>query len=65
MSTLKLIDLEMFQHSATEKAVRVSQDGTDSKAVWLPLSAIEMEPVRGNIVMVTLPETLAFEKGLI
>ena len=60
-------------------AVLVSDTGEESKAVWLPLSRIEIESknktVRGTLkngqfcnfplVTVTLPERLAIEKGLV
>ena len=63
----ELIDLEMFRHLETERAVLVSLDGEKEKAVWLPLSLIEVEPSQGsrNIVTVTLPRNLAEEKGLV
>lgn len=63
----ELVDLEMFRHHATEKAVLVSLDGEKEKAVWLPLSAIELEPSQGsrNVVTVTMPRELAEDKGLV
>jgi hypothetical protein len=62
-----LTDLELMVHHATEKAVLVSADGTASTAVWLPKSLIELEeePVAGRAQIVTLPEGLAVEKGLV
>lgn len=63
----ELVDLEMYNHFATDRAVLVSLDGEKEKAVWLPFSAIEMEPSQGsrNVVNVTLPRNLAEEKGLV
>lgn len=59
-----LIDLEMHLHHATERAVLVSDDGDKAKAVWLPLSQVEVAPRTGATVTVTCPEWLAIEKGL-
>lgn len=60
-----LIDVSMHLHHRTEKAVLVSNNGDREKAIWLPISEIETEMKRGNLVEVTLPEWLAMEKGLI
>lgn len=67
-----LIDLDMQLHHETDKAVLVSLDGDREKAVWLPKSAVEVVPrdypkkIGGKgIVEVTLPESLALDKGLI
>lgn len=75
----KLVDLTMALHHRTERAALVSDTGEEARAVWLPLSLIEIEPagrtVRGArksgqvielaMVDVTLPERLAIEKGLV
>jgi hypothetical protein len=69
-----LVELELWMHHQTEKAVLVSIPGKDK--VWLPKSRIEFEerglnPKARNrrdpetIVQVTLPEALAVEKGLV
>lgn len=60
-----LVDLTMHLHAATERAIRVSDTGEEEKAVWLPLSQVEVLKRPGGIVVVTLPEWLAHEKGLI
>jgi hypothetical protein len=74
-----LLDLTLVEHHRTEKAVLVSDTGEESKAIWLPLSRVEIEDakktVRGMLkngqvctlplVTVTLPERLAIEKGLV
>ena len=39
--TPKVVDLEMIRHAMTEKAIRVSLDGDDKNAEWLPLSRVE------------------------
>lgn len=59
-----LLDIEVFLHHETAAAVLVSDDGERSKAVWLPKSAIEIERRNGGTILVTLPDTLAIEKGL-
>lgn len=60
-----LVDLTLHLHVMTERAVRVSETGEDAKAVWLPLSQVEVVPRPRSICVVTLPEWLALEKGLI
>jgi hypothetical protein len=60
-----LIDLTMHLHVMTERAVRVSDTGEDAKAVWLPLSQVEVARQAKGTVVVTLPEWLALQKGLI
>ena len=60
-----IIDIDVAVEAKTDKAVLV-HDGDKSKAVWLPLSQIEIsETGIGGIMTVTLPEWLALEKGLI
>jgi hypothetical protein len=62
----RLVDLELMVHHATELAVLVSDDGEEAGAVWLPLSRIECEepPRPGRAQIITLPERLAFDRGL-
>lgn len=64
---MRIIDLDLHFHgvSASGKAIQVSLDGNICEAVWLPVSAIEWEEVRDGEVEVTLPEIMAFDKGLI
>jgi hypothetical protein len=60
-----IIDIDVEVTARTQKAVLV-HTGDKAKAVWLPLSQIEIEPTGiGGIETVTLPEWLALEKGLI
>lgn len=66
---MRVIDVEGYQFHETAKAILFWTDETKSKAVWLPHSQIEVED-KGVIhlsgpVVVTLPEWLAQEKGLI
>jgi len=60
-----LHDLTMTLHCETDKAVLVSDDGDVKRGVWLAKSQIEIEHKRGAIVIVTAPEWLAIEKGLL
>ncbi|MBT9385512.1 hypothetical protein KM176_16680 [Pseudooceanicola sp. CBS1P-1] len=62
---MAVIDLEMQIHAQTLRSVLVSDDGEEANAVWLPLSQIELVRRRGGIAIVTLPEWLAIEKGLV
>lgn len=67
MGKSELVDLRMCLHAETDAAIRVSDDGFDTHAKWLPKSQIEYEPVPGKprYVDVTMPEWLAMDKGLI
>ena len=60
-----LVDLTMQLHAETAKAALVSDDGDKAKAIWLPLSQIEIERKAKGIVVVTLPEWLAIQRGLV
>ena len=60
-----LIDVTVQLHHETDKAILVSDDGDRGNAVWLPLSQCEIQKQRGGVVIVTLPEWLALDKGLI
>lgn len=61
-----LIDIMVEKHAETDKAVLVSDDGDNEKAVWIPKSQCEIVPSKINgIFEITLPEWLAKDKGLI
>lgn len=60
-----LVDIPGFLHAETLKAVLVSDTGQESRAKWLPKSQCELVHERGNAVIVTMPEWLAIDKGLI
>lgn len=60
-----LLDITVQLHHETPKAILVSDDGDKDKAVWLPFSQCEVERKSGGIVIVTLPEWLATDKGLV
>jgi hypothetical protein len=79
--TSDLIDLTLCLHAESkggqkeQGAIRVSSDGDDAKAQWLPKSQVEFSLTGKRqrskqgpgveIVTVTLPEWMAKEKGLI
>lgn len=65
MTKSGLIDVSVQVHHITERAILVSDDGDRDKAIWLPLSQIEVEDQEKSIAMITLPEWLALDKGLI
>lgn len=62
-----LTDLELMIHHETEKAVLVSTDGNREAAQWLPKAQVEFEePIQiGKAQIVTLPQSLAEDKGLV
>lgn len=67
----RLHDLELYLHHETQPgddehgAIKVSLEGEDDEAVWLPKSACQVEHKSDRIVVVTAQERLFFEKGLI
>ena len=60
-----LEDIEVHMHAQTEKAVRVSVDGNDEHAAWVPKSLCEIEHKRGRIWVLTAEQNLLEEKGLV
>jgi len=60
-----LVDIDVALHMITDRAVRVSLSGEDDKAVWLPLSQVEIVKRPKAMATVTLPERMAIEKGLV
>ena len=65
MSKSDIIDITVHVHAKTSKAILVSEDGDSDDAVWIPLSQVEVEPIKGPIHELTIPEWLAIEKGLV
>ena len=63
--TDELFDATMILHHETERAILVSDDGDEERAVWLPKSQVEYEVTRGNVVEVTMPSWLAVSKGIV
>jgi hypothetical protein len=60
-----LIDIEVKIHHATVKAIFASIDCDKTKAVWIPLSQIEIDGEPWGVTTITIPEPLAIEKGLV
>ena len=61
----ELVDLDLQLHHEAPKAILCSKDGDRSKGVWLAKSLVEYEMKCNNIITVTMPQWLAFDKGLI
>lgn len=59
-----LVDLPVQIHGRTNRAILVSDDGDRERAVWLPLAHVEVAP-NGRYHVVTMPEWLALDRGLI
>lgn len=64
MSKSDLIDVAVQLHHESQKAWLVSDDGDRDNAIWIPKSQAELEP-KGKAHILTLPEWLATEKGLV
>ena len=61
-----LVDVTVSKHAETNLAVLVSDTGRGNEAVWLPKSQIEIAPsTTGGLFVMTLPEWLAKDRGLI
>ncbi|MDB5582806.1 MAG: hypothetical protein JWR80_7982 [Bradyrhizobium sp.] len=61
-----LVDIAACQHAETPKAILISDDGDRDRAVWVPKEHCDIDrSARKNYIIVTMPEWLALEKGLI
>lgn len=61
-----LVDLDVQKHHETDKAWLVSGSGDRDDAVWIAKSQAQLEPdYAGKCFVLTLPEWLATEKGLV
>ena len=60
-----LTDIDMHLHVDRPKAILASDDGDREHAVWLPKSEIEIEHKGDRRIVVTMPQWLAEEKGLV
>lgn len=65
-----LLDLTLQEHARTKLAILVSDDGDAKRAVWLPLSQVEVAVAPGTggargLVLVTAPQWLLLDKGLL
>lgn len=59
-----VIDMEVWVHARTDRAILVSETGDRDAAEWLPLAQIEIQSTEGAVATVTLPEWLAIDRGL-
>jgi len=59
------IELSLALHFETEKAVFVSVGGNKEAAVWVPKYFLEIKEHEGRMIIVMIPERMAYEKGLI
>lgn len=59
-----VVDLDVIIAAETERAVMVKEDES-SAGIWLPKSQVEVDGDVGGPGIVTVPEWLAIEKGLI
>jgi hypothetical protein len=64
MSKSDLIDVAVQLHHESAKAWLISDDGDRKNAIWIPKSQAELEP-KDKVHILTLPEWLATEKGLV
>lgn len=64
MPKSELVDIEVVIKQRTPKAVRIDHVDSNSENVWLPLSMIEIEETGRMATTITLPRSLAEEKGL-
>lgn len=65
MPKSELVDIEVVIKQRTPKAVRVDHADSNSEDVWLPLSLIDIEETGRLSVTITLPRSIAEEKGLV
>lgn len=77
MPSREITDITVCLHAETDKAILISDAGRTADSVWLPKSQIEIERTgkfdqsddrvggkKWPIIVVTLPEWLAINKGL-
>lgn len=59
------VELELHIHHETDGAILVSDDGDKDGAVWLPKSQVTFDGAVGEDTIVTCPEWIAVERGLV
>lgn len=60
-----LVELTAREKRRTDKAICINASGEKDGDVWLPLSKVEVTKTgQGALVILTLPEWLAVDKGL-
>ena len=60
-----IFDVSVKLHHRTDGSILVSDDGDERKAVWLPLSQIEINSEKNGVLEITAPTWLLKDKGLI
>lgn len=60
-----IITLELVFVHQTDKAILVKKDEGDDEKIWLPLSVAQVDKKIGRVVTLSMPEDIAYEKGLI
>lgn len=65
-------DVEVIYQTQTDKAICVRKHERDKADVWIPKSQAEIEPAepgtelyRGAVAVLSAPENLLIEKGLV
>lgn len=63
----EVIDLEFYLHHETEVAILVSPNNVrgSPKNQWLAKRLVEWQVKRKNLITVTMPTWLAYEKGFL
>jgi len=61
----ELVDVHVLVHDRCDRAIFVSDDGDADSAVWLPLSQIDVSIDAGDCAVITMPEWLAIDRGLV
>lgn len=59
------VEIQCHYHHDTNEAIKVSLNGDDKNAIWLPKELIEITYDNGEVVVMSVPEWLAYDKGLI
>ena len=63
----EFVDLDVHIHAVTQRAVRVSLDGDEENAVWLPRSMckIDGDPKRNTDASISVQDWVAEREGLL
>ena len=70
MTKSRLCDVSVIYVHETRAAIAVRETEDDLDLIWIPRSVCESDPptddlLGGEIITITLPESMAMEKGLI
>lgn len=62
----EIVDVELYLHHETPAAILISKGGSRrEEQIWLPKKLIEYVVKHRNLIEVTMPQWLAYEKGLL